>query len=73
MKILIVILLLLLLVGCNDLDKFKEKHQDLKSTAIKECSRHGQNYEIHYTYDLENFEVQCYTKSPIKFYYYRIE
>ena len=67
------VLILMLLISCNNAEDYREEHQSLNGEALKTCEMHGQIYSLHYTTDLKSYEVQCYQESPLRFFYYKIK
>ena len=66
--------LIFLLIGCtNQQEKLSMKYNLMSHKAQKECTQHGQIYNLHYLDQDNKFYVQCYHISPLKFFKYLIE
>lgn len=75
-KFTLCLFVIVLLTGCTHRGFKREYEQDyirVGMVAKNVCGTYGQDYLIHYTYDTENWEVICTTKSPVVFITHIIE
>ena len=75
LKFFLVVFMLALLIGCTQREtvtSYIKIRDRLQSDAVNACEVHGQQYLLHYTNDLVNWEVVCYQRSPVKHFTYML-